>query len=137
MSTLTILQKGLVRRSRQLTNNGAALADLNCGLYINNRTPNPDDTELNYTECSLIGYSRFDLIGASWSGPTYSSPVVNTTYPNFTFTFTSGGQTIYGVILYDGAGNALAAGLLDTPFVVPVAGGSVTITNLTIQDKNC
>src|SRR5215472_4404886 len=135
MGALTLIKPGAARKNNLQTNKGVSLGDLKLGLYVNNITPSPGDDGTTYLECSLAGYAQITLTGASWSTPSYSAGVTSTVYPNVTFTFTGGGQTIYGVLLFDTAGGIDYTGLLDTPFTVPGPGGSLTITNLTIQDK--
>ena len=132
--TLTLLNAGAERELKLFLNNGGlSLEDLRLRLYVNNHTPAVTDTASDYTICTLAGYSNINLSGGTWSVST-SSGVADGTYTTQTFTFTAGGQTIYGVVLTDQSNNPLAAGLLDTPFTVPSLWGSLTVAP-EIKDK--
>lgn len=137
MATLTWLKAGLSRKLGLITNKAGAVENLKLGLYVNNHAPDPNDTTANYTECTLAGYAQITLTGANWSTPSYSAPTESTVYsPDNTFTFTAGSVTIYGALLFNQAGDVIAAGLLDTAFAVPSGGGTVTIKTLTLTDQN-
>ena len=101
------------------------------GLYTTNHTPAVTDTKSTYTaiECSLPGYAEITLAPGSWTGSA-TAGTATYNYPAQTFTFTSnvGGITIYGAFIFDANGVLICAGLLDTAFPVPAAGGSLTLT---------
>lgn len=136
-ATIVYITPGLKRRLNLEINNGDTLGNYKLGLYVNNHTPVAADTGAEYTECTLAGYAQITLTGATWSAPSFSSGVASSTYPDQTFTFSAGGQTIYGLFLMDQGSTINAAALLDTPFTVPTGGGTVKITSLTAQTKNC
>lgn len=136
--TLTWLNYGVQRDASMFLNLGLgwAIGDLIADLYVNNHPPVVTDTTLNYTKCTLAGYGAITLTGANWLGATVGG-ISDWTYPAITFNFAAGGQTIYGVVIFDPTHTfPLMAGLLDTPFVVPVGGGSLTV-NLEEIFKQC
>lgn len=97
-------------------------------LYTNNHTPAVTDTVANYTETTLSGYAAATLAPASWTGSS-SAGTATYNYIALTFNFTAygGGTTIYGVYITFSDGTLCCAGLLDTAFAVPQAGGSLTL----------
>jgi hypothetical protein len=105
-------------------------------LFVNELTPECTDSTGEYEECTLAGYAAVPLVPANWSC-SQSACVETCTYPLITFTFTNGGETIYGHYVTDGAsGPLLWAEAWTVPFAVPAAGGSVQVT-LQWVDKQC
>jgi hypothetical protein len=106
-------------------------------LYQNNHTPAVGDTNANYTETTLAGYSAHTFAPGDWSGSsTAGVSTYSTSAVTFTFSAYAGGTTIYGAYITDAAGDVIAASLLDTTFAVPTGGGSITITP-TVSVKQC
>lgn len=136
MATWTLLDLGVQKLNERFLHTSSN-ADLVLRLYTNNHTPVQTDTHSAFTICTLSGYADATLTGASWTG-SLSSHVWTANYPAVTFNFSAygGGTTIYGALLEDGSNNTYAAGLLDTPYVVPAAGGSLVI-NPTWQTEQC
>jgi hypothetical protein len=135
--TLTLANAGLDRMAQMVLNKGGVLGNITLKLYKNNHAPLVTDTPAAFTEPTAAGYASVALAGASWTGST-AAGLSDYTYPATVFTFTNngGGETIFGCFFVDTAGNLLMAGLLDTAFVIPVGGGTVTI-NPEWQNKQC
>lgn len=104
-------------------------------LFVNNFTPACTDLIGAYTECSLSGYAAIALAAGSWTD-SLSACVYTGTYPAQTFTFTAGGQTIYGHYVTDGSSGVLWADLWGTPFTVPTGGGAVQVA-MQFVDLQC
>ena len=85
------------------------------------------------------GYAAITLDEVDW---TYSSQpcYVSATYPQISWTLTgpgSGTGTIYGHAIYDSKGSQIMwAQTWPTPFVIPAAGGTVTVAP-SWQDQQC
>ena len=128
MATLLLLDLGVQKLNERFTHT-VSNSDLVLRLYVNNHTPVQTDTHSAFTICTLSGYADATLTGSSWTGSLVSHQW-QANYPTVTFTFSAygGGTTIYGVLLEDGSNNTYLAGLLDTPFAVPSAGGSLNVT---------
>lgn len=126
--TLTLLNDG-ADFIEQLFLNKKSPASWKVRLYTNNHAPAVTDSAAAFTECVLSGYALVTTTPASWTG-SVSAGVATYNYPAITFTFSAyaGGTTIYGVFVAPGDGTCWLAGLLDTAFAVPAAGGSVTVT---------
>jgi hypothetical protein len=100
-------------------------------LYSNNYTPVQSSTASNFTIATFAGYSQQTFTRSSWATPTtvsnqaYSTPTGNP----FTWTCTSGSQTIYGYLVRSSAtGNVLWAELFSSP--VNLSTGVVLQLNL-------
>jgi hypothetical protein len=136
--TFTELTQGVDYRTLLYLNKASA-GNFTLHLYTSNHTPAVGDTNTTYTtiECSLTGYSAHTFAPGDWTGSTTAGV---STYATagvvFTFSAYAGGTTIYGAYLQNGAGDVIAAALLDTSFAVPTGGGSVTITP-TVTMKQC
>jgi hypothetical protein len=133
-----MVNDGIDRQSLLMLNHGSELVgDNTLELYTNNHAPDVADVAGDYIVCTAAGYDAETLLGASWAGGT-SAGVSSYEYPVITFTMTDsgGGETIYGVVMFDPSGNVVGAALLPTPFVIPPSGGTVTIA-LVWSNKQC
>lgn len=105
-------------------------------LFVNNVVPACTDTTATYTTCTLSGYTDVPLTYANWVQSTVLC-VTTFTYPTVTWTFSAGGQTIYGHYYYDStSGIVLMSYQWPTSYAVPVGGGQVQITPQWI-DQQC
>lgn len=100
------------------------------GLYTNSVTPAHGDVNGTYTECVLSGYARINIASLVWTPTTISGEGSNlSAAADFTFSAYGGGTTIYGFFLIDeDSGDIVAAGLLDTAYLVPSGGGTLQFT---------
>lgn len=111
---------------------------LYCRLFVNDVDPTCLDTPETYTECTLAGYTfpGVGLVPANWQ-ITSSLCAYTCTYPPITWTFTAGGQTIYGHFVWEQTTDVVWwSSLWLTPYEVPDVGGSVTLT-LQWTDMQC
>ena len=97
-------------------------------LFVSDTTPGNGDAAATYTEMTTHGYAAKTLTSSNWSIATVAGAAV-ATYPDQTFTFTSGpAVTVHGYYRIDSAsGLLLAAERLDTPIVVQNTGDAITI----------
>jgi hypothetical protein len=134
MAILTWTYDGLANVLDGVSNQGLG-TNLRLRLYTNNHAVVVGDVWAALTECALAGYAFALTVPANWTITT-AAPVGYSvaTYPAVTFTFNAyaGGVTIFGFAITTTANLLLVGGLLDTAFVVPAGGGSLTI-NLTLN----
>jgi hypothetical protein len=109
--------------------NKAIPTDLKLHIYTNDYTPTESSTVANFTECSASGYTPVTLTGANWTISTDAGGNSTATYPQITFTFTSG-STNYGYYVTDSTGTILlwAERFNDAPHTLPSGGGTEKIT---------
>lgn len=137
MSTAVFFTEGLDTITKLLLGQAPAYTPKG-RLFTNNHTPVAADVLATFTACVLTGYADATMTASGWTGSS-SGGVATYSFPSITFNFAAygGGTTIYGFIAYDNAGGkALWGFLLDTAYVVPVGGGSLTVA-LTFQDHAC
>jgi len=97
-------------------------------LFVAAVDPTCEDSITDYEECTLAGYASVPLVPGNWSC-SQAACVETCTYPLITFTFTAGGETIYGhFVTDDTSGGLMFSELWTTPFAVPSSGGSVQVT---------
>jgi hypothetical protein len=133
-----ILNNNLTLRRGQVSLGGApAQQALGLALYVNQLTPGPADAIAVYTICSLPGYANVQLNNANWTN-VLNAGVYVWSYPTVSWTFTGGGQTIYGHFVFNWPTGSVVywAELWGTAFVVPAGGGNVQL-QLQFQDQTC
>lgn len=141
MATLTQLNAGVDRRLRLYLNGPSVptVGNLTADLYLNNHAPVVTDTLSSFVlAVAEPGYSSQPVDGSLATGGV-SGGVADYIPPSVVFTFTSymsPGDTVYGVVLSDPDGNAVEAGLLDTPYIIPLGGGTVTV-DLEFKEQQC
>ena len=100
-------------------------------LFANNIVPTRSMNVGNFTEPASGGYASQPLSGANWSVYSADTPIY-ITYPEITFTFTSGlspNPTVYGFFITNTDGSkALFAKLLDSAFTPTIPGDNLSIT---------
>lgn len=99
-------------------------------LYKNNITPGETDTEATYTVADFTGYEDQTLTASSWV-KTEGAPS-NVTYPQCTFTSTTGSQnqSVYGYYLVQVTSAKLvwSERFTDGPYVIVNEGDTIKIT---------
>lgn len=102
-----------INNAAEVTLLGYIMAGLGAGcrlrLFRNDYTPTDTDTLANFQEAQFPGYLAPTL--AAWGAPASSGGVAQVTHPAQTFTRGAGGSgdSIYGYMVTDGAGNLLWA----------------------------
>jgi hypothetical protein len=107
-------------------------------LFVNLRTPLPQDVLGLYTPCTWPGYSDFQVNPSEWvaSNTNTGSPW---SYPLITFNFDPSGQpqqTVFGYVVFSPAGLLLYAEAFSAPFPIPPGGGSIPL-QLYWTDQQC
>lgn len=110
---------------------------LNVMLFSNPYTINTSiDDYTVLTPLSVSGYANRPLTATNWTRPTMDAitGITIAVYPTVTWTFTSGGQTIYGHAVYDTTASIFCWGAnWPTPYLIPAVGGQVQLNiSLTI-----
>jgi hypothetical protein len=107
-------------------------------LFVNLRSPLPQDNLALYTQCSWPGYSDFTLNFLEWvAAPTNTGSPWS--YPLITFNFDASNQpqqTVFGYVVYSVTGLLLYAEAFSAPFPIPPAGGSIPL-QLFWSDQQC
>jgi hypothetical protein len=108
-------------------------------LFVNLYNPTPQDTPLNYIECTLPGYSPFNILPANWTGGIQPGPLAKYQYPQLTWVFdpySTAQQTIFGYWVQDQTANVIFSELFPAPFPVPPQGGELPLIP-TWTDEQC
>ena len=94
-------------------------------LYINNVTPDIEDTVATYTEVTGGGYSAKTLSAATWS--VFAGEA---TYPQQSWNFTGNAGTVYGYYLVNSTSNQLifAERFPNGPYTVANNGDIIRVT---------
>jgi len=108
--------------------NNAVPSNLKLHLYVNDYIPDEGSTLANFTECAAAGYAPITLTGANWTITTDTNGVTTASYPEVTFTITSG-TTIYGYYVTDNTDTQVvwAERFSDAPHQLPSGGGTERI----------
>jgi hypothetical protein len=127
--------EGLLVLAKYLTH-FSANADVKCHLYANNYTPVGGSVLANFTETAMANYAVQTLTGANWTFATVSN-VVTASYPQLTYVFTAGGETVFGYYVTDNAvTKVLWAEKFATSYTPPGGGGALNLT-INLSDLLC
>jgi hypothetical protein len=115
--------------------------DLWIHLFVNNMTPDCHSTSpTDMTECTDPSYTAQHSPGTDWTISDYplsgdcGKQAVSHVY---TFSFSVGGFTVYGMWVYDLAnGRYWWVQKFDAPFLIPSGGGAITV-QLTDKQQQC
>lgn len=105
-------------------------------LSVANWTPAYTSVIGDITEATDSTYAPIDLVGATWV-LTDSGGITTATYPQQSFTFTSGGETVYGFYLVGSSSTTTMyfGQLAAAPFLIPT-GGAVVKVDLVLNIAN-
>lgn len=132
------LNRLLVAGCGQTSTTGVFVA-LNVMLFTNQYTLECSTDAMSVlTPLSVSGYAAKSLTWANW---TYNQDKTNCimvfSYPTVSWTFTAGGQTIYGHAVYDTVVGMFCWGKnWPTPYTIPAIGGQVQL-NISITIEGC
>lgn len=101
-------------------------------LFVNDVTPDCHSTSpANMTECTDPDYMAQNAPNVDWTITDDPSPGdcgKKATSHVYTFSFTTGGFTVYGLWVYDDAnGRYMWVQRFDSPFVIAEGGGAITV----------
>lgn len=126
---------GLEFLAKELTNKVGSV-DKRLHLFVNDRNPAAADVLADYTECTLANYASKLLNGANWTVAVVAGIGI-AEYPEHTFVFTAGGQTLYGYYVTDAANTTLLwMERFSSSYVPSPTGGSLALTAI-LEDLLC
>jgi hypothetical protein len=123
---LVVPDEGEIRMLKYIVNN-ATPADLTLRLFTTNIPPDENTTIGMIAEAAAAGYSPVTLSGANWTFATVNN-VTTASYPAQTFNI-SGSLSAYGYYITLGTSALMwIERFPNAPFVLPVSGGTITVT---------
>lgn len=100
-------------------------------LFVNDITPTCTSVVGDFVECTLAGYDPIAIPQTDWviqDYPTPGSCAKQALAALYDFVFSAGGQTIYGLWVYDTENDLIAwTKRLGDPYIVPTGGGSIDV----------